>query len=625
MRRIFLFPIFGLCAMLVSCRGTDVPEDRSTYFLLEDSATNTTAQQAWQFFEAGRFQLQSSHSFNPGFTTSCFWLVVRNDTTANEQRQLEIGIAQINVIDLYEVSNGVPVKKYSTGDHQVYSSRPEPSLNFNFPLAQKVPYYLLKIDKRNEALQLTFVTRPSVFFNNESLKSSLITGILTGIIVLMLIFGLYLSIMTQERVYLFYILYVSAGWLYVLSNQGYAYKYLWPDNPWFNTRTRVLFSFLTLAFSLSFIQYYAGKAAHRWLRITMMALAGLCYFLAALTFAPGVDLKMNTAAYYFQVLVPVLTLVYIFVILYTLIQKIWNRNKMAMFYLASILPIAVFSALQVSYYSGSVDFSLSYLQQYGQATGFIMEAVILTFGLVYRFNSYRLEKEQLLVSINQQQARYTKAIITTQESERRQLADQLHDVAGSLLSAAKLNLSSVREKNFITDVEAQTKLNHAEDAVTSISEMLRNLSHAISPIMLDKVGFKQSVEKIAAIFNSSGKVKVELEVIGFEQEQPELHEKYAVLYGILYELVNNIIKHAQATHALVQLIEHEESVVMIVEDNGKGIDHEAARSSTTHGLAAIQSKIHYLNGIIMFDDAVPQGLIVTIELPKSNDDEDYPG
>jgi len=104
-----------------------------------------------------------------------------------------------------------------------------------------------------------------------------------------------------------------------------------------------------------------------------------------------------------------------------------------------------------------------------------------------------------------------------------------------------------------------------------------------------------------------------------------MHEKYSVLYGILYELINNIAKHAQATHALVQLIEHDDSVVMIVEDNGKGLDKAAMEMSATHGLMAIQSKIHYLNGAIIFDAAHPHGLIVTIEIPKRNDDKNYLG
>lgn len=603
--------------MLSSCSEKSLYADKSEYFLLEDSSLNLNPIKAWVRFRNGDFQRQSFHSFNPGFTTSNYWLVVKIDTATYEELQLAIGTSQINEVECYAIKEDKPIKKYHTGDHKLFSSRPLPFLDFIFPLNQKAPYYLLKIDKRNESLQLTFNVKPASFFRNAAIESSMIIGILTGMIILMLIFGLYLTLITKEKVYLLYILYVAAGWLYVLSNLGYGYKYLWPDNPWFAARARPIFTLLSLGFSLLFIEYYTGRAAYQWLHKTMRVLAYVAFALITVIFIPAVDLEMNTLGYYFQVLLPLMAMTYIVTILTTLIQKILNKNRMAMFYLFSILPIALFSALQTVYYSGGVDISGSFLQQYGQASGFIMEAVILTFGLAYRFNSYRLEKEQLLIEVNQQQVKYTKTIINTQESERRKLADQLHDVAGSLLSAAKLNLSSVREKNFITNTEALAKLNQAEEAVTDISEMLRNLSHAISPVMLDKVGFKQSAEKIAGIFNTSGKINVEMEVLGFETEQPGMHEKYSVLYGILYELVNNITKHANATNALIQLIEHEDSVVMIVEDNGKGLDTTLARSSATHGLAAIQSKIHYLNGTIIYDKADPHGLIVTIEIPKN--------
>jgi two-component system, sensor histidine kinase LadS len=316
--------------------------------------------------------------------------------------------------------------------------------------------------------------------------------------------------------------------------------------------------------------------------------------------------------------------IYIAIVSINLVQKLLNKNKMAMFFTLSMLPIVLTNTLQIFYYSGGVDFSGSLLQHYGQATGYVVEAIILTFGLAYRFNSYRVEKELLLVNLNRQQAKYARAIITTQENERRQLADQLHDVAGSLLSAAKLNLSAVREKNLILNADANVKLAHAEDAVTDVSEMLRNLSHAISPVMLDKIGFRKSVEKITGIFNASGKVKAELELLGFQEDNPALHEKYSILYGILYELMNNIAKHAKATHVLIQLIEHDDSIVMIVEDDGVGLA-KLPSSSETHGLTAIQSKIHYLAGTFVLDNAVPQGLIVTLEIPKENHDKNYPG
>jgi two-component system, sensor histidine kinase LadS len=252
--------------MLSSCKKKNDYADSSRYYLLEDTSLKLSASQAWQLFLNGKFQPQNTHSFNPGFTTSHYWLVVKKDSITNEQLKLEVGTAQINEIEFYEIEDNAPVQKYLTGDHQVYSSRPEPSLNFIFPLRDKVTCNLLKIDKRNESLQLTFVTKPDHFFTYEAIESSMVIGVLTGIIVLMLIFGLYLTVITKEKVYLFYILYVAAGWLYVLANLGYGYKYLWPDNPWFSARARPICTLLAVGFSLSFIEYYTGKAAYRWLR-----------------------------------------------------------------------------------------------------------------------------------------------------------------------------------------------------------------------------------------------------------------------------------------------------------------------------------------------------------------------
>ena len=610
-----LFVFAAVVSFFFSCDDKTSYKDPSLYYLLEDSTLKLSPDDAWQLFHEGRFAKQNTNSFNPGFTTSNFWLAVQSDSTSHEQRELEIGTSQVNEITFYEINGGMPVKKYVTGDHYPYSSRPVSSLNFNFPLTTRA-FYLLKIEKRNESLQLTFITKPEKDFVNETISSSLVIGIFSGVIILMLIFGIYLFAISRDKIYLFYVLYVIFGWIYVLANLGYGYKYLWPDSSFLAARARPVSALLTIGLSLFFIEYYTGKAAYRWLQLSIRALAIVATILALIGLIPGLEMKSSKVGYYWQGSVPILVAIYLVFIVTNLVQKILNKNKMAVFYLASIAPIMIFSAIQLIYYSGVATITGSFWKNYGTATGYVLEAVILTFGLVYRFNTYRLEKEQLLIRVNQQQMKYTKAIITTQETERRQLADQLHDVAGSLLSAAKLNLSSIREKSLITNTDAQKKLETAEHAVTSISEILRNLSHAISPVMLDKVGFRQAVEKIGSIFNASEKIRVEMEVVGFEKDLPSMNEKYSVLYGILYELINNISKHAQATHALIQLIEHEESVVLIVEDNGKGLDISEAEKSETHGLAAIKSKIHYLNGHIVFDEAIPKGLVVTIEIPK---------
>jgi two-component system, sensor histidine kinase LadS len=612
------FVLLFASLLFFSCSSKSDPEEQARFYLLEDSTLSLTASEAWENFKAKKFERQTSQSFNPGFTTSLYWLAVELHALTERDRYLEIGTSQINEILFYPIIRDSPAAESITGDYLPYSSRPLRSLNYVFPLGPDTRYCLLRIDKKNESLQLTFRTMAAGDYQDEASESAILIGLMTGAIALMIIFGLFLFAITRDKVYIFYCLYIAAGWLYVMANQGYGFKYIWSDFPWFAGRARPVFALLTISFSLHFIEYYAGKAGYKLLHLLLKGLMYFSYLLFFLFVLPNIEMKSSPVGYFFQALLPILSGIYVIVLLVTLTEKIIHKNRMAAFYMASLFPIILFSTLQIIYYSGGVDFSGSYLQTYGQATGYVLEAIILTFGLAYRFNTYRVEKEQALMNLNEQQSKYARAIITTQQNERRQIADQLHDIAGSLLSAARLNLSSVRENNFIANETAQKKLETAESAVSDISNMLRNMSHAISPVMLDKVGFRQAVEKVVGIFNNSGKINVELEMLGFETENPTMYEKYSVLYGILYELLNNIVKHAKATNGLIQVIEHDDSVALIVEDNGIGLDAAHVKGVATHGLAAIQSKIHYLQGTMMMDKAEPHGLIITIEIPKSN-------
>ena len=181
---------------------------------------------------------------------------------------------------------------------------------------------------------------------------------------------------------------------------------------------------------------------------------------------------------------------------------------MAMFYLAAVVVLLVTAILQTSFSLGGLNRFSNFLSHYGLAFGYTLEAIILTAGLVYRFNQYRLNEEKLLIDANKRQVENTRILMEVQEAERSQVANQLHDVAGSLLSAAKLNLSSLRENGLIVNEKAMNHLEKTEEAVTTVSDMVRNLSHALSPVMLEQVGFKAVLDKVINIFNASGKISI---------------------------------------------------------------------------------------------------------------------
>jgi signal transduction histidine kinase len=221
--------------------------------------------------------------------------------------------------------------------------------------------------------------------------------------------------------------------------------------------------------------------------------------------------------------------------------------------------------------------------------------------------------------MNKRQQENTRILLEVQEAERSQVANQLHDVAGSLLSAARLNLSSFREKELLLNKETSFHLQKTEEALDMVSDMVRNLSHALSPVMLEKVGLKTSLEKIISIVNASGKINIRLLITGFEKYEALLNNYYIALYSIVYELLNNIVKHSGAKNALVQVTEHEDCFTLLAEDDGKGVEPGQLNKKDSIGVAGIRSKINYFGGLVAFDKNEPTGLIVTIEIPIIRD------
>jgi len=318
---------------------------------------------------------------------------------------------------------------------------------------------------------------------------------------------------------------------------------------------------------------------------------------------------------YIQYIIPLISLLYVVFTLFILVTASLRGNRLALFYLAAVLTLIITALLQISFSFGNLGGLGNFLSNFGLSVGYIMEAIILTAGLVYRFNQYRVDKENLLIEMNKRQQENTRIMMEVQEAERSQVANQLHDVAGSLLSAARLNLSSLREKEWGLNEHSKFHLEKTEEAVSMVSDMVRNLSHALSPVTLEKLGLKSSLEKVIAIVNASGKINIQLLVMGFEKYEPKLNNYYTALYSIIYELLNNTIKHSGAKNVLLQVTENEDCFSLIAEDDGIGIVPAQLEKKQSLGIAGIQSKIDYFCGKIAIDNIQPNGLIVTIEIP----------
>ena len=201
--------------------------------------------------------------------------------------------------------------------------------------------------------------------------------------------------------------------------------------------------------------------------------------------------------------------------------------------------------------------------------------------------------------------------IDAEENERHKIADQLHDETGSMLALASLNISSALEKG-TSDAQSEEKIRKAHEILTEVSSGVRDISHRLTPLVIEKYGFKKAIGDMAQAINLSRKIKLETVLIGFDNDAVYPVSLLNSLYRISQELLHNILKHSRATTARLELVEHEDQISLMVEDDGIGIVDYAA--SKGKGLASIQSKIAYLKGEMEIMKTKENGTLIVIEI-----------
>ncbi len=209
------------------------------------------------------------------------------------------------------------------------------------------------------------------------------------------------------------------------------------------------------------------------------------------------------------------------------------------------------------------------------------------------------------------------AVLQGQEMERERIAAELHDGIKPLLSIASLNLESLLDGNEYTQDFKLEKLENSisilEDAIDTVNEISRNLS----PAILNNFGLEKAFEQFCNKIREAGIVRVDFSVFGLEERLDPKVE--LALYRIGQELLNNIIKHADATKLDIQIVCHPKSLIMMVSDDGNGFDTSIKELKTSgFGFRNITYRVHTLNGEFNIDSSKGKGATIIIELPIPN-------
>lgn len=222
-----------------------------------------------------------------------------------------------------------------------------------------------------------------------------------------------------------------------------------------------------------------------------------------------------------------------------------------------------------------------------------------------------LQQSRLEQLEKQRDIELMQSLMQTEENERRKIADQLHDEVSGMLALASLNISSTLEKGRQDD-QAEKKLHKAQEILSGVTDTIRDLSHRLTPLVIEKFGFRKAIEDLAEAVNVSEKIKLETVIVGFEHSGRYPISFLNDLYRIIQELLHNILKHSHASQATLELVEYEGGISIIVEDNGVGIAEES--NTWGIGLKTIQSKIAYFKGRIEINRKKESGTLIVIEL-----------
>jgi two-component system, NarL family, sensor kinase len=206
-----------------------------------------------------------------------------------------------------------------------------------------------------------------------------------------------------------------------------------------------------------------------------------------------------------------------------------------------------------------------------------------------------------------------KMIVEGQEEERKRIATELHDGLGVLLSATKMQFTSIMD----TSPENRPVIEKAIKLLEQASGDVRKISHNMMPGLLTKLGFFEAVEDLFDNLNDAGNLEAVLEISGSQERMPENRE--IMLYRIVQEMVNNTLKHAQASKIKLRIDVLTDQIVMVFADNGKGFDAEKILRSETSslGLKSIKSRVNFLSGEVDIESRPGEGVKYTIQLPVS--------
>jgi two-component system, NarL family, sensor kinase len=228
---------------------------------------------------------------------------------------------------------------------------------------------------------------------------------------------------------------------------------------------------------------------------------------------------------------------------------------------------------------------------------------------------YQKKKFQHRQQMNAVQQQFKESLLQTkleiQEQTFRNISQEIHDNIGQVLSLVKLNIRTI---DLNRAHEASVKLGESLTLMTKVIRDLRDLSKTLNPDFINDIGLAGAIEQQLALLQKTELFQTRLTVSGTVSKM-EAHREL-VIFRVVQELLNNIIKHAGECEICIDMQYLDEQLLIVVQDNGKGFDYNNLPGNDKgQGLLNIINRIKLIGGKASYTSALHKGTTTSIEIP----------
>jgi signal transduction histidine kinase len=235
-------------------------------------------------------------------------------------------------------------------------------------------------------------------------------------------------------------------------------------------------------------------------------------------------------------------------------------------------------------------------------------AIVVTGGLLIRSNRQIFRQ---IEDLSEQRSDLAHKLIATQESTLQFLSRELHDEFGQILTAMG-SLLGRAERHAPPGSNWTEDLREVRDIAQSTLDNVRSLSQSLHPVMLDEAGVESAIDWYLPTIERQTGIAIHFQKSG--ESRPIGSRAGIHIYRILQEALNNVVRHSGSDEANVRLAFQPSSLVLEIEDHGKGLQPDKDRRGI--GLVAMRERAELIGAQIRFTSANGTGTLVRLEVPE---------